>query len=100
ALARAMAGVLGPCDVAITDTAMGPDVAVHIKRKPGFAPRKLAEAAERFSACRVAINGEVVLSYAGPSLAIGTAEVPLPVGGFLQATARAEAVLADLVLEA
>lgn len=100
ALARAIAEVLGLCDVAITDTAMGPDVAVRIKRKPGFAPRKLAEAAERFGVCRVAINGEVVLSYASPSLAIGTAEVPLPVGGFLQATARAEAVLADLVLEA
>ena len=99
ALARAMAGVLGPCDVAVTDTAMGPDVAVRIKGKPGFAPRRLAEVAERFSACRVAINGEVALNYAAPTLAIGTADVPLPVGGFLQATARAEAVLAELVLE-
>ncbi|RDE09377.1 class I SAM-dependent RNA methyltransferase [Pelagibacterium lacus] len=97
-IARAISALLGPCDVAFTASAMGLDVA--IRAKGAGVHKGLAAIARDFDLARLALNGEVLVVARPPLIAMGRADVPLPVGGFLQATARAEAVLADLVLEA
>lgn len=97
-IARAIAGVLGPCDVGFTASAVGLDIAVYAKGAKPMAG--LARVAERFDLARLALNGEVILNYRTPFVLMGTAQVPLPVGSFLQATAEAEEALAGLVLAA
>lgn len=97
-IAQAIAQALGPCDVALTATDLGVDVAVRGKRlRPNAA---LTEAAARLDLARVAINGEIVLNARTPTMRMGTADVAIPPGGFLQATALAEETLAGLVGDA
>lgn len=98
AIARAIAAQLGPCDVGFTASAVGLDVSVHAKGakpKPG-----LAGLAETFDLARLALNGEVILNYRTPYILMGDAQVPLPVGSFLQATEAAETALGGLVVAA
>jgi len=97
-IARQLAKRAGPCDVGFTDTPMGLDVSVKAKRVQS--ETGLAEIANRYGLARLAINGEVLLNFRTPYVPMGPAQVPLPVGSFLQATWEAEDVLAALVLEA
>jgi 23S rRNA (uracil1939-C5)-methyltransferase len=92
---------LGDCDVALTVTDTGLDASVKAER--GIKDRELARLADLLGAlglARLSVNGEVIATAVTPRLAIGRAEVALPPGGFLQATAEGEAVLARLVREA
>lgn len=99
-IARAIARRLGDCDVAVTATLTGLDVSVKAERKFAAAEHaRLAEFIPALNLARLAVNGEVIATAVPPRLRIGSAEVALPPGGFLQATALGEETLARLVLD-
>jgi 23S rRNA (uracil1939-C5)-methyltransferase len=89
-----------PLDIQVTATDSGMDVDVR-----GSGPLNsrrttaLAGVAEKHRLARITRHGELVAQAAQPLLKIGRAQVPLPPGAFLQATAEGEANLARLVLE-
>jgi 23S rRNA (uracil1939-C5)-methyltransferase len=95
-IARAVHASLGDCDVSFTATATGIDVAVKAEKK--IRPEKLAPIVQRFALARLTLNGETVLQGQVPMIKMGKAAVELPPGSFLQATARAEEALSELVL--
>ncbi len=97
ALVRPIAATMGDCDVALTATDTGLDVAVRTERR--FKPERLTLLAQRSDLARLSLNGDIVLETRAPSVSMGKAQVELPIGSFLQATAMAEAVLARLVLD-
>jgi 23S rRNA (uracil1939-C5)-methyltransferase len=98
ALTRAIAATVGDCDVALTASDTGLDVAVRTARP--LRPERLTLLAQRAGLARLTLNGELVLQTRPPRLGMGRAVVELPVGSFLQATAAAEAALAALVRDA
>ena len=81
-------------DLAITRTTSGGDVAVT-GGKPADSTQRmdLARLVEAFGLARLSWNGEVIAQRAQPMMRFGRANVPLPVGAFLQATAEGEAAL-------
>ncbi len=87
-----------PLDIQVTATDSGMDVDVR-----GSGPLNsrrttaLAGVAEKHKLARITRHGELVAQAAQPLLKIGRAQVPLPPGAFLQATAEGEATLARLV---
>ena len=89
-----------PLDIQMTATDSGMDVDVR-----GSGPltsgrtTALAAVAEKHKLARVTRHGELAAQAAQPLLKIGRAQVPLPPGAFLQATAEGEATLARLVLD-
>ena len=89
-----------PLDIQVTATDSGMDVDVR-----GSGPLNsgrttaLAGVAEKHKLARITRHGELVAQDAQPLLKIGRAQVPLPPGAFLQATAAGEATLARLVLD-
>jgi 23S rRNA (uracil1939-C5)-methyltransferase len=89
-----------PLDIQITATGTGLDVDV---RGSGALPAPtiaaLSEVAERHRLARLTRHGELVLMRAPPVITIGTAQVVLPPGSFLQATVAGEETLAALVAE-
>jgi 23S rRNA (uracil1939-C5)-methyltransferase len=88
-------------DLAITRTPSGADVAVTNGKEADSTLRMdLARLTEAHGLSRLTWNGEVVALRAVPSLRFGRANVPLPVGAFLQATAEGEAALLSCVTEA
>ena len=87
-----------PLDIHVTATDSGLDIDV---RGSGPLSSKqttvLARLAEQHRLARVTRHGELVLQREQPLLKVGRANVPLPPGAFLQATAEGEATLARLV---
>jgi len=87
-----------PLDIQVTATDSGMDVDVR-----GSGPLNssrttaLAGVADKHKLARITRHGELVAQAAQPLLKIGRAQVPLPPGAFLQATAEGEATLARLV---
>ena len=81
-------------DLAITRTSSGGDVAVT-GGKPADSTQRmdLARLVEAFGLARLSWDGEVIAQRAQPMMRFGRANVPLPVGAFLQATAEGEAAL-------
>jgi 23S rRNA (uracil1939-C5)-methyltransferase len=102
--ARALAEILKPAgkplDIQLTAASNGLDVDV---RGSGPLPANmiaaLSEIAERHRLARLTRHGELVLMRTPPTIAIGTAQVTLPPGSFLQATTAGEEALAALVGE-
>jgi 23S rRNA (uracil1939-C5)-methyltransferase len=102
--ARALAEVLKPTskplDIQITATDGGLDVDV---RGSGPLPTAmiatLSRLAEQQHLARLTRHGELVLMRTPPKIAVGTAQLILPPGSFLQATAAGEEALAALVSE-
>jgi 23S rRNA (uracil1939-C5)-methyltransferase len=102
--ARAIANVLKPTekplDIQVTAASNGLDIDV---RGSGPLPTKLittlSELAEQHKLARLTRHGELVLMRAPPVIAIGTAQVTLPPGSFLQATRAGEEALAVLVAQ-
>ncbi|HZL41625.1 MAG TPA: class I SAM-dependent RNA methyltransferase [Pseudolabrys sp.] len=88
-----------PLDIQVTATDSGMDMDVR-----GSGPLSsgrtsaLAGVAEKYKLARITRHGELVAQGAQPLLKVGRANVPLPPGAFLQATAAGEATLARLVL--
>ncbi len=69
----------------------------------GVAPKTLglvADAAQAGDFARVTQSGEVLYMTRQPMVRFGPATVALPAGGFLQATAKAEAAMSALAVEA
>jgi 23S rRNA (uracil1939-C5)-methyltransferase len=100
--ARALAEVLKPTtkplDIQVTATDGGLDVDV---RGSGPLPTAmiatLSRIAEQHRLARLTRHGELVLMRNPPVIGIGAAQVTLPPGSFLQATAAGEEALAALV---
>ena len=98
-IARAVMQAVGEADVSFAATLSGLDVAIRTEKKQARADR-VAPLVARFKLARLALNGEMVLQAQPPILEMGRARVELPIGSFLQATAAAENVLAEYVLNA
>ncbi len=87
-------------DLAITRTPSGPDVAISGGKDADANLRlDLARLTEAHGLSRLTWNGEIVALRAQPMLRFGRANVPLPFGAFLQATAEGEAALLACVTE-
>jgi 23S rRNA (uracil1939-C5)-methyltransferase len=99
AIAETLAGVNKPLDIQMTATINGLDVDV---RGSGPLDAKmttaLASIANQHKLARVTRHGEIVAQRHPPAIAIGPAQVTLPPGSFLQATAAGEEALAQHVL--
>jgi 23S rRNA (uracil1939-C5)-methyltransferase len=100
--ARALAQVLKPTtkplDIQITATDSGLDVDVRGSGPlPSAMIATLSRLAEQHRLARLTRHGELVLMRTPPVIAIGTAQVTLPPGSFLQATTAGEEALAALV---
>ena len=100
--ARALAEVLKPTtkplDIQVTATNSGLDVDVRGSGPlPAAMIATLSRVAEQHRLARLTRHGELVLMRGPPVLGIGTAQVTLPPGSFLQATTAGEEVLAALV---
>jgi 23S rRNA (uracil1939-C5)-methyltransferase len=89
-----------PLDIQFTATDGGLDVDVR-GSGPLQAPTiaTLSHLAERHRLARLTRHGELVSVRAPPVITIGKAQVTLPPGSFLQATAAGEEALAALVLQ-
>ena len=99
-IARAIAMKLGDCDVAVTATLTGLDVSVRAERKFVEAEHaKLADFLTALKLARLSVNSEVIATAVPPRLRIGSVDVSLPPGGFLQATQAGEDALAALVMD-
>jgi 23S rRNA (uracil1939-C5)-methyltransferase len=98
AIAELLISIGKPLDIQIAATDNGLDVDV---RGSGPLPAKsiamLSRVAEQHRLARVTRHGELVLMRTPPMIAIGAAQVTLPPGSFLQATAAGEEALAALV---
>jgi 23S rRNA (uracil1939-C5)-methyltransferase len=100
AIAEPLTSIGKPLDIQVTATLNGLDVDV---RGSGPLPPKIVAAlsriAEQHRLARLTRHGELVLMRAPPAVAIGTAQLTLPPGSFLQATVAGEETLAKLVAE-
>jgi len=88
-----------PLDIQATATDSGLDV--DVRGSGALDPARigtLARLAEQHKLARLTRHGNLVAQRAQPMLQVGRANVPLPPGAFLQATAEGEATLARLVL--
>ncbi|KIZ41082.1 MULTISPECIES: methyltransferase [Rhodopseudomonas] len=99
ALAEALTIIGKPLDIQVTAASNGLDVDV---RGSGPLPTKmigvLSGIAEQHRLARLTRHGELVLMRDPPVLQIGTAQLVLPPGAFLQATTAGEDALGALVL--
>ncbi|MEH2474682.1 23S rRNA (uracil1939-C5)-methyltransferase [Nitrobacteraceae bacterium AZCC 2161] len=103
--ARALADLLKPTnkplDIQVTAASNGLDVDV---RGTGPLPTPmiamLSRLAEQHKLARLTRHGELVIMRSPPVIEVGTAQVVLPPGSFLQATAAGEEALAALVVKA
>lgn len=98
-IARALGAALGDCDISFTATNAGIDVGIR-KAAKSVRVEKLVPLANSLGVARLALEGDMVLLRQSPTITMGRAEVDLPIGSFLQATAAAEEVLADYVVAA
>lgn len=100
AIAEALKNAGKPLDIQATATDTGLDIDV---RGSGTVNAErlaaLAKVAEANRLARLTRHGELVAQRAQPLLRVGRADVPLPAGAFLQATAEGEETLARLVIE-
>jgi 23S rRNA (uracil1939-C5)-methyltransferase len=98
-VASRLGAILGPCDVNLTSAENGVDVAVKAERQAvSHRMQALSTVVSDFHLLRLSVNGEVVLQREQPFVRMGKADVPLPVGSFLQATRAGEQALARLVI--
>lgn len=100
AIAEPLIPTAKPLDIQITATTNGLDVDVRGSGPlPAAMISTLSRVAEQHRLARLTRHGELVLMRTPPNIPIGPAEVTLPPGSFLQATAAGEEVLAGLVME-
>lgn len=101
--ARALAGALGsigkPLDIQITATSGGMDVDIRGSGPlAAHAMVALSKLTARHRIARLTRHGELVVMHAPPVVRMGQADVTLPPGSFLQATAAGEETLAALIV--
>jgi len=98
AIAEPLISIGKPLDIQITATETGLDVDVRGSGPlPAATIAMLSRVAEQHRLARLTRHGELVLMRTPPTIAIGAAQLTLPPGSFLQATAAGEATLAALV---
>ena len=98
AIAEQISHMRKPLDIAVTATAAGLDVDLRGSGPLAAADvAGLGEVARRHRLARLTRHGEIVAQLIPPALTIGRAQVVLPPGAFLQATAAGETELARLV---
>jgi 23S rRNA (uracil1939-C5)-methyltransferase len=100
ALAEPLSGNAKPLDILVTATRGGLDI--DVRGSGPLNPATITAAsriAEQHRLARLTRHGELVVQRAPPAIGIGKAEVILPPGSFLQATAAGEEALAALVTE-
>ena len=98
AIAEALAATHKPLDIQVTATDAGLDVDVRGSGALSAADMTaLARVAERGNLARLTRHGEIVAQRMLPTIRIGRAQLVLPPGAFLQATAAGEVNLARLV---
>jgi 23S rRNA (uracil1939-C5)-methyltransferase len=99
ALAEVLRPERKPLDIQVTASEPGLDIDV---RGSGPLPpaliARLAGLAQAHRLARLTRHGELIAQRATPTLRMGRAQVALPPGAFLQATAEGEATLARLVI--
>lgn len=98
-IARAVMQAVGESDVSFTATLSGLDVVIRTEKKQARHDR-VSPLVGRFKLARLSMNGEMVLQAQPPIVEMGKARVEIPMASFLQATAAAEAFLADYVVQA
>lgn len=100
AIAELLKPVGKPLDIQVTAASNGLDVDV---RGTGPLPTamiaSLSRLAEQHRLARLTRHGELVLMRTPPVIAMGSAQIVLPPGSFLQATVAGEEALAALVLQ-
>ncbi|HXW24466.1 MAG TPA: methyltransferase [Xanthobacteraceae bacterium] len=87
-----------PLDIQVTASEPGLDI--DVRGSGPLAPAltaRLAAVAQSLRLARLTRHGELIAQRAAPTLCMGRAQVALPPGAFLQATAEGEATLARLV---
>ena len=100
AVAEPLISIGKPLDIQITATENGLDVDVRGSGPlPAPTIATLSRVAEQHRLARLTRHGELVLMRTPPTITIGTAQVTLPPGSFLQATVAGEETLAALVAE-
>ena len=100
AIAEAVKSTNKPLDIQITATDSGMDV--DLRGSGALGPQvttALARIAQQHRLARLTRHGELVAQAVQPLLKVGRANVLLPPGAFLQATAVGEEALARLVLD-
>jgi 23S rRNA (uracil1939-C5)-methyltransferase len=98
AIAEPLISIGKPLDIQITATENGLDVDVRGSGPlPAAMIAKLSAIAERHRLARLTRHGELVLMRRPPAIRIGSVQVTLPPGSFLQATVAGEEALAALV---
>jgi 23S rRNA (uracil1939-C5)-methyltransferase len=100
ALAEPLIATGKPLDIQITATDVGLDVDVRGSGPlPSALIATLSRLAEQHRLARLTRHGELVLMRTPPTIMMGSAQVTLPPGSFLQATVAGEETLAALVSE-
>jgi 23S rRNA (uracil1939-C5)-methyltransferase len=100
AVAEPLISIGKPLDIQITATDSGLDIDVRGSGPlPAPTIATLSRVAEQHRLARLTRHGELVLIRTPPTITIGTAQVTLPPGSFLQATVAGEETLAALVAE-
>jgi 23S rRNA (uracil1939-C5)-methyltransferase len=104
-IAAALAGLLAamgkPIDVAVTATETGLDVDLRGSGPPSEKRRQaLIAAAGEHDLARLSVHGDVLIERRRPIVTMGRSPVSPPPGGFLQATAAGEEILAARVVAA
>ncbi|WJR80277.1 methyltransferase [Bradyrhizobium sp. NP1] len=99
AVAEPVIGTGKPLDIQVTATKGGLDIDVRGSGAlPASMVTKLSAVAEKHRLARLTRHGELVLLRRPPVITMGTAQVTLPPGSFLQATTAGEEALATEVL--
>jgi 23S rRNA (uracil1939-C5)-methyltransferase len=99
AIAETLKSTGKPLDIQMSATDSGLDV--DVRGSGTLNPQRLAtlaRIAEAHNLARLTRHGELVAQRTQPLLQVGRAQVPLPAGAFVQATAEGEATLARLVI--
>ena len=100
AIAEPLIAMGKPLDIQITATNSGLDIDVRGSGPVSSAMiARLSRIAGQHRLARLTRHGELVLMRMPPVVSMGSAQVALPPGSFLQATVAGEAALAELVSE-
>lgn len=106
AFTRLLASFGKPLDIQLTATLAGLDVDIrglgqkNLGKQADAVRLRLVELAEKLDLARLSLHGDVLVERRPPFIAMGKAQVVPAPGGFLQATAAGEQILADIMCAA
>ncbi len=98
-LAAPLMNLRKPLSIQFTSTLSGLDVDIRGPGKISFDTRMtLTDLATTLDLARLSIHGDIIIERRQPTLRFGKVPVSIPPGGFTQATAKGEEILAKLIL--